>query len=142
MIAKLRATSCRGQQDTAEWILIPTSEDALLSDGRYAGCINVTFNRVFPIPWSTCFGTTRVAQWINPLSTRYIPQEQRSFVLVNSVSTWFLPQWDSETNEHAKTLLKVQQQAHLRADIVANWISEHVSARQPLDDASSKGVSN
>ena len=70
----VRATPCRGRQDTAEWILIPTAEDALLSDGRYAGCINVTFNGVFPLPLSTCFGTTRVAQWINPLPTRYIPQ--------------------------------------------------------------------
>ena len=88
VIAELRATPCRGRQDTAEWILIPTAEDALLSDGRYAGCINVTFNGVFPLPWSTCFGTTQVAQWINPLPTRYILQEQRSLVLVSSVATW------------------------------------------------------
>ena len=91
MIAELRATPCRGRQDTAEWILIPTAEDALLSDGRYAGCIDVTFNGVFLLPWSTCFVTTRVAQWIYLLPTRYSPQEQRSLVLVSSVATWSLP---------------------------------------------------
>ena len=142
VIAELRATPCRGRQDTAEWILIPTADNALLSDGRYAGCINVTFNGVFPLRWSTCFGTTRVAQWINPLPTRYIPQEQRSFVLVSSVATWSLPLWASGNDELAKTLRKVQQRAHSRADAVADWISEQLSARQTIDDASGKGVIN
>ena len=87
VIAELRVTPCRGRHDTAEWILIPTAEDALLFDGRYAGCINVPFSGVFPLPWSTCFGTTRIAQWINPLPTRYIFQEQRILVLVSSVAT-------------------------------------------------------
>ena len=103
VIDKLCATPCRGLQNTAEWILIPTAEDALLSDGRYAGCINVTFNGVFPLPWSTCFGTTRLAQWINPPFTRYIPQKQRSLVLVSSVATWSLPPLASGNNELAKT---------------------------------------
>ena len=39
VIAKLRASPCRIRQDTADWILIITAEDALLSDGRYARCI-------------------------------------------------------------------------------------------------------
>ena len=105
---------------TAEWILIPTAEDALLSDGRFAMCINVTFNGVFPLPWSTCFGTTRVAQWIDPLATRYISQEQRSLVLISSVATWSLPQWASGNDEFAKTLREVQQRAHSRAETVAD----------------------
>ena len=130
------------RQDTAEWILIPTAEDALLSDNRYAGCINVTFNGVFPLPWSTCFGTTREAQWINPLPTWYISQEQRSLVLVHSVATWSLPTWASGIDELAKTLREIQQRAHSRAEAVADWTSKQVSARQTLDDASSKGVFN
>ena len=142
VIAEIRATHCRGRQDTAEWILIPTAKDALLSDGRYAGCINVTFNGVFPLPWSTCFGTTRVAQWINPLPTRYIFQEQRSLVLVSSVATWSLQPWASGNDKLAKTLREVQQRAHSRAEAVADWISEQVSARQTIDDAFGKGVMN
>ena len=142
VIAELRATPCRRRQDTAEWILIPTAEDALLTDGRYAGCINVTFKVVFPLPWSTCFGTTRVAQWINPIPTRYIPQEQRSLVLVSSVATWSLPPWASGYDEPAKTLREVQQRAHSRAEAVADWISEQVSARQTIDDESGKRVIN
>ena len=50
VIAKHNAILCRSRQDTAEWILILTDEKAILSDGRYAGCIIVTFNGVFPIP--------------------------------------------------------------------------------------------
>ena len=142
VIAELRATSCRGRQDTAEWILIPTAEDAMLSDGRYAGCINVTFDGVFPLPWSTCFGTTRVAQWISPLPTRYIPQEQRSLVLVSTVATWSLPAWASGNDELANTLREVQQRANARAEAVTDWISEQVSARQTLDYESNKGVIN
>ena len=91
VIMDLRATLCRGWQDTAELILILTAKDALLPDGRYAGCINVTFNEVFPLPWLTCFGTTRVTQWVYPLPTRYIPQKKRSYILVSSVATWSLP---------------------------------------------------
>ena len=85
-IATLRATSCRGRHETAEWILIHTAEDALLFDGRYASCINANFIYVFSLPWSTWFNTTQKAQWINSLFTRYIPYEQRSFVLVGSVA--------------------------------------------------------
>jgi len=92
VIAELIATPCKGRENTAEWILLLTAEDALLSDTRYAGCLNITFDGVFPLPWSTCFGTTRVAQWINPLPTRYIAQEQRSLVLVSAVPTWSLPE--------------------------------------------------
>ena len=142
VIAELRATPCKGRQDTAEWILIPTAEDAMLSDGRYAGCINVTFDGVFPLPWSTCFGTTRVAQWISPLPTRYIPQEQRSLVLVSTVATWSLPPWASGNDELANTLREVQQRANARAEAVTDWISEQVSARQTLDYESNKGVIN
>ena len=142
VIAELRSTPCRGRQDTAEWILITTAEDALLSDGRYAGCVNVTFNGVFTLPWSTCFGTTRVAQWINQLPTRYIPQEQRSLVLVSSVATCSLPPWASGNDKLAITLREVQQRAHSRAEAVAHCISEQVSARQTIDDASGKKAIN
>jgi hypothetical protein len=114
----------------------------MLSDGRYAGCINVTFDGVFPLPWSTCFGTTRVAQWISPLPTRYIPQEQRSLVLVSAVATWSLPPWASGNDELAKTLREVQQRANTRAEAVTDWISEQVSARQTLDYETNKGVIN
>ena len=113
-----------------------------MSDGRYAGCINFTLNGVFPLPWSTCFGTTRVAQWINPLPTRYIPQEQRSFVLESFVATWSLPTWASGNDELAKTLREVQQRGQSRVETVADWISDQVSACQTLDDASSKKVIN
>ena len=113
-----------------------------MSDGRYAGCINVTFNGIFPLPWSTCFNTTRVAQWINSLLTRYIPQEQRSLVLVSSVASWSLPPWTSGNDELAETLREVQQRTHSRAEVVADWISEQVSARQTIDDASGKEVIN
>ena len=50
VIAEMRATPYRGRQDTAEWILINMIENALISYGRSAGCINVTFNGVFPLP--------------------------------------------------------------------------------------------
>ena len=106
VIAELKISTCKGRHDTAPWILIPTAEDALLADGRYAGCLNVTFNGVYPLPWSTCFGTTRVAQWVSPLPARYIPQEQRSIVLVSTVPTWSLPSWANGTDELSKTLQK------------------------------------
>ena len=61
VIAELRTTPCRSRQDIAEWILIPTVEVALLSDNQYASCINVTFNGVYSLLWSTCFGTSLVA---------------------------------------------------------------------------------
>ena len=83
-----------------------------------------------------------MAQLINPLPTRYISQEQRSLVLVSSVATWSLPPWASGNDELAKTLREVKPHAHSRAEAVADWISEQVSARQTLDDASSKGVIN
>ena len=83
-------------------------------------CINVTLNGVFPLPWSTCFGTTRVAQWINFLPTRYIHQEQRSLVLVIFVATWSLPPWASGNDELAKTLREVEQRAHSKAEAVAD----------------------
>ena len=56
------------------------------------------------------------------------------------VATWSLPPWASGNDELAKTLREVQQLAHLKAEAVADWISKQVSARQTLDDASSKGV--
>ena len=77
-----------------------------------------------------------MAQSINQLPTRYIPLEQRSFVLVSSAATWSLPPWASGNDELAKTLREVQQLAHSRAKAVADWISEQVSARQTIDDAS------
>ena len=117
--AELRATPCRDRQDIAEWILIPTAEDALLFDGRYAGSINVTFNGVFSLLWSTC-GTTRVAQLINLLPTRYISQEQRRLVLVSFVASWSLPPWASSNDELAKTIREVHQLAHSRAEAVAD----------------------
>ena len=43
VIAELSATSSRGRKEIAEWILINMTEYALISDGLYAGCINVTF---------------------------------------------------------------------------------------------------
>ena len=50
--------------------------------------------------------------------------------------------WLSGNDELAKTLREVHQQAHLRAEVVAYWISKQVSARQTFDDASNKGVIN
>ena len=120
VIDELCATLCKNRQCTNKWILVPTAEDALLSDGRYERCINITFNKVFPLLWSTCFGITLVALWINPLLTRYIPQEQRSLVLVIFVATWSLPPWASGNDELAKTLREVQQRAHTRAEAVAD----------------------
>ena len=140
VIAELKISTCKGRHDTAPWILIPTAEDALLADGRYAGCLNVTFNGVYPLPWSTCFGTTRVAQWVSPLPARYIPQEHRSIVLVSTVPTWSLPSWANGTDELSKTLREVQLRAKARADEVSDWISEQVSARQTLEHESQKGV--
>ena len=61
-----------------------------------------------------------MAQWINPLSIRYIPQEQRSLVLVSTVATWSLPQWASGNDELANTLREEQQRAHSRAEAVAD----------------------
>ena len=140
VIAELKVTTCNGRQDTSPWVLIPTAEDALLADGRYAGCLNITFNGVFPLPWSTCFGTTQVARWIDPLPTRYIPQEQRSIVLVSAVQTWSLPSWANGTDEVSRTLREVQQRAQSRAEAVSDWINEQVSARQTLDYESQKGI--
>ena len=45
-------------------------------------------------------------------------------------------------DELAKTLHEVQQRAHSRAEAVADLISEQVSARQTIDDASGKRVIN
>ena len=133
---------CKNRQGKAEWILLPTTKTALYSDGRYAGCINVTLNKALTLPWSTGCGTKRLAQWIDLLSTRYIPQEQRCFVLVSSVATWSLPLLASGSDQLAETLREVQQLAHLRAVAVANWTSVQVSARQSLSDKSNKGVIN
>ena len=140
VIAELKVRSCNGRYDKALWILIPTAEDVLLADGRYAGCLNITFDGVFPLPWSTCFGTTRVAQWINPLPIRYIPQEQRSIVLVSTVPTWSLPAWANGTDDLSKTLREVQKRAQSKAEEVTDWISEQVSARQTLDYESQRVV--
>ena len=118
------------------------TENALIFDNRFASCINVTFNKALPLPRSMCFGTTRVAQWINLLPTQYIPQNQRSLVLIFFVPTWSLPPWASSNDELFRTLREVKQLAHSRAEAVADWISEQESARQTLDDASSKGVTN
>ena len=74
--------------------------------------------------------------------TRYIPQKQPSLVLVSFVATWSLPPWASGNDELAMTLREEQQRAHSRAKVVADWISKQVSARQTIDDASSKGVIN
>ena len=113
-----------------------------MSDGRYASSINVTFNEVFFLPWSRCFGTTQVAQWINLLPICYILSKQRSLVLVSFVASLSLPPWASRNDKLAKKLREVQEQAHLRAEAVSNWISEQVPARQTLDDASSKRIIN
>ena len=74
-----------------------------------------------------------MAQWINPLPTRYIAQEQRSLVLVSSSPTWSLPDWANGTDELSKTLREVQRRANARAEAVADWISEQISARQSLN---------
>ena len=89
-----------------------------------------------------CCGKTRLAQWIDLLPTRYIPQNQRSLVLSFFVSIWSLPPWTSGNDELARTLSEVQQRAHSRTEAVADWISEQVSARQTIDDTSGKGVIN
>ena len=142
VVAKLRATLCKIRQGTAKWILLPTAENALYSDSRYAGCINVTFNKALLLPWSTCSGTTRVAQYIGLPPTRYIFQEQRSIVLISSVTTWLMSQWASYKNKLAKTLREVQQLAHLRAEAVADWISEQVSPSKSLSDKFNNEVIN
>ena len=93
---------------------------ALISDGRYAGFINVMFNKALPLTWSISFETTRVTQLIDLLPTRYIPREKQSLVLVSFVATWSLPQWASNNDKLANTLRKVQQWAHSRAEAVAD----------------------
>ena len=50
-----------------------------------------------------------------------------------------IAKWQRRTRYY---LREVQQRAHSRAEAVADWIREQVSARQTLDDASSKGVIN
>ena len=142
VIAELRATLCKNRQGTAEWILLPTTESALYSDCRYTGCIYVTFYKALLLRWSTWFGTTRVAQWINLIPTRYIPQEQRSLVLIISVATSSLLPWKSGNDELVRTLREVQQLAYSQAEAVANVTSEQVSARQLLYDKSNKTVIN
>ena len=142
VMTELRATPCRGRQDIAKWILINVTENALIFEGRFASCINVTFNKALPLPGSTCFGTTRVAQLIDPLLIRYIPKEQRSLVFISSVATWSLPQWASRNDELAKTLHEVRQLANSRAVAVANWTIEQVSARQSLSNESNKQIIN
>ena len=62
--------------------------------------------------------------------------------MVSFVATWSLPPWASGNDELAKTLREVKQRAHSRAEAVADWISEQVSTRQTLEDASSKEVIN
>ena len=57
---------------------------------------------------------------MNPLPTRYIPQEQRSLVLVSFFATLSLPAWASGNDKLAKTLRKVLQRAHSRAEAVAD----------------------
>ena len=142
VIAELLATLCKNRLGTAEWLLPLTAENVLYSDGWYTGCITVIFNKALPLPWSTCFGTRRVAQWIDLLPTQYIHQEQRSLVRISSVATWSFPPWASSTDELAKTLRKVQQHANSRAVAFANWTSEKVSARLSLSEESNKGVIN
>ena len=53
-----------------------------------------------------------------------------------------LPPWASGNDELAKILPEVSQRAHSRAEAGADWISEQVTARQTIDDASSKGLLN
>ena len=140
IISELQAAPCNGNSDTGGWVLLPTAEDALLPDGRYAGCLNVTFDGVFPLPWSTCFGTTRVAQWLNPLPTRYVPQERRSLVLISAAPTWSLPNWATGNDELSHTLREIQQRANTKAEAVTEWISEQVSARRPGGYESQTGI--
>ena len=83
-----------------------------------------------------------MAQWINLLPTRYIPQEQRSFVLVSSAATLSLPSWARGNDKLTKTLREVQQRAHLRAEAVADYISKQMSTLQTIDDASGNRVIN
>ena len=142
VISELRATLCKNRQDTAEWILLLTDANAVYSDGRYAGCINVTFNKAFPLRWSTCFGTKRVTQWTDFLPTRYISQEQRSLVLISFVASWSLLLWASGNDELVRALRDVQQLAYSQAETVVNWTSEQVSARQLLHDKFNKTVIN
>jgi hypothetical protein len=56
------------------------------------------------------------------------------------VPTWSLPSWANGTDDLSKTLREVQQRAHARAEAVADWISEQVSARQTLDYETQNGV--
>ena len=139
VIAELNTAPCKGKEDTAGWILLPTAEDALLADGRYAGCLNVTFSGVYPLPWSTCFGTTQVAQWINPLPVRYVPQDLRTLVLVSAVASWSLPSWASGTDELSVTLREVQKRATDRAQVVSDWITDQLAARQAWDGSVQNG---
>ena len=118
VITEFSATPCRGRQDIDEWILINMTEHTLNYENRYASCINVTFNKVFPLPWLTCFETTRVAQFINVLLTQYLTQEQRSLELISSVAIWFLSQSISNNDELATTQREVQQRAHSQAEAV------------------------
>ena len=67
---ELHVIPCKSLKDTVEWILINTTEKAIISHCRYAKCINFTFYIVFPLPCSTCLGPTLIAQFINPLPTR------------------------------------------------------------------------
>ena len=142
VVAGLRAALCKNRQGTAEWILLPTAKSALYSGCRCAGCINVTFDKALLLRWSTCFGTTRVAQWINLLPTRYISQKKRSLVLIISVAIWSLPPWESGNDELVRTLPEVQRLACSQAEAVANVTSEQVSARQLLNDKSNKTIIN
>ena len=142
VIATMHATPCRGRQDIAEWILINVIEHALISDSRYTGVINVMFNKALQLAWSIWFETTRLAQLIDLLPTRYIAQEQQSLVPVSFFATWSLPQWANRNDELVNTLREVQQRAHSRAEAVADWISEKMYTRQTLDDASCKKVIN
>ena len=142
VIAELSATWCKNPQGTDEWILLQTAEYSFYPDGRFAGCINATFNKAVTLPLLMCCGTTRVAQWIDLIPTLYIPQNPRRLVLIYFVYTWSFPPLASGNDELARTQREVQQRAHSRAEAVADCISEQVSARQTIDDASGKEVIN
>ena len=96
--------------------------------------LSVTFNNVFSKPWLTCFGTTRVAHWINLLPNMYIFQVRRRIVLLSFFALWSLLAIANGNDEFATTLRKLQQPDNFRAEPVADKICEQVLARQSLSD--------
>lgn len=113
--------------------LSPTAKYELFLDGRYATSFDVPFNGVYPLPLSTCFGTTRVAQRLNPLLTRYVPQNVRCSVQVSPVHTWSLPSWALENDSPARTLREVQQRDMTKNKAVSSLLSKNFAARQDID---------